>query len=230
MKNLLVSLFALAAMLMPGMAAAQSYEDVLKGLYFDIRGGGSLLSDADNSDGIVVIESDFDPGYVIDGAIGYAHPSGFRGEIALGYRAQDIDTLTITNDGGLGVALGIGSLNGLATSNFNGDVETFSAMANAFYDIDFGSKFKPFVGVGVGTALISVDLSGLSTQLVDDSDTVFAYQGMAGVSYEFNETVTASLLYNYFATTDPSFTDEAGGPFDSEYASHSIMVGLRISR
>ncbi len=233
MKTRLFTAIVAAVLISPIAAAAQGYEDALKGLYFDIRGGASLVPDADNSGaGItsnIVIESQFDPGFVIDAAVGYEHPSGLRGELALGYRLHDVDTLTITNDGGVGVFLGVGSLNGLGATA-DGDVQTISIMANGFYDFDFDSKFKPFVGAGLGAAFIGADVSVGGVNIVDDNDEVFAYQGMLGISYAFSGEVTASLLYSYFATTDPEFTDAAGGSFDSEYSSHNVMVGLRFTR
>ncbi len=233
MRFLVFGMAAVAAVLLPASVSAQTYEDASKGIYFEIRGGGTLLSDADNSGaGIttdIVIESEFDLGFVVEGAVGYAHDSGVRGELALGYRQNDFDKLTITNDGGVGAFLGVGSLNGISV-NTDGDVGALSFMANGYYDFDLGSKFKPFVGVGLGVALIDVDASVLGVTIVDDDDTVFAYQGMAGVSYEISESISASLFYNYFATIDPEFTDAAGGSFDSEYQSHNFMVGVRISR
>ncbi len=234
MKPGLLGVLAATALIAPGAVAAQSDQESFKGLYFDIRGGASSLSDADNSgSGItsdIVIESEFDTGYVLDGAVGYAHPSGLRGEIALGFRSHDIDTLTITNDGGVGVFLGVGSLNGLSTSDVDGDVRTVSLMANGFYEFDVGSGFKPFVGAGAGAAFLDVEAALVGVTIVDDDDTVFAYQGMAGVSYQISPDLSLSLLYNYFATADPSFSDAAGGSFDSEYDSHNIMVGLRFMR
>jgi len=234
MHEKLLALIAALAILAPGAARAQSAQDQLKGLYFELRGGGVLLDDADNSGpgltGDIVVESGFDTGYVVDGAIGYAHASGLRGEIALGYRSNDIDSLTIADDGGLGGFLGLGSLDGLSTSAVSGDARMISLMANGYYDFDLGGGLRPFLGAGVGAGFVSVDASLLGLKLVDDSDTVFAYQGLAGIGYEVTPAVSVSLLYSYFATTDPSFTDVLGGSFDSEYSSHSFMLGIRFTR
>lgn len=88
-----------------------------------------MLADADNGGSSIIIESEFDTSLVVGGAIGYAFDGRFRGEIALDYRQHDVDTLTITIDGGLGVALGVGSLNGLGASAF-GEASAFSGMVN----------------------------------------------------------------------------------------------------
>jgi len=158
MHEKLLALIAALAILAPGAARAQSAQDQLKGLYFELRGGGVLLDDADNSGpgltGDIVVESGFDTGYVVDGAIGYAHASGLRGEIALGYRSNDIDSLTIADDGGLGGLLDLGSLNGLSTSAVSGDARMISLMANGYYDFDLGGGLRPFLGAGVGAVFI----------------------------------------------------------------------------
>jgi hypothetical protein len=34
--------------------------------------------------------------------------------------------------------------------------------------------------------------------------------------------------YSYLATSDPEFEDSSGVPFDSEYSSHNVLVGVRF--
>ena len=139
-----------------------------------------------------------------------------------------MDTLTITQDAGLGVALGLGDLDGLSGAG-EGDVGAFTFMVNGYYALDL-DKFRPYVGVGVGGAYVSADVSVLGVKLVDDNDTVFAYQGIVGLEYRLSDSVAFGARYAYFATQDPTFTDTAGGEFDSEIQSHSVMATIRISR
>ena len=54
-------------------------------------------------------------------------------------------------------------------------------------------------------------------------DTVFAWQLMAGLAYNFTPNMAATFSYAYFATSDPEFE---GIEFD--YASHNVIVGLRF--
>lgn len=204
----------------------------MKGVYFDLRAGGSLLQDADNegpglTSGITV-ESEFDLGFVVEGAVGWEHESGFRGELALGYQQYDVDTLTITQDGGIGNFFGVGDLDGISTGG-GGDVGVFTFMANGYYALNL-DKFRPYVGVGVGGARVSADVSALGVKLVDDDDVVFAYQGIAGLEYRFSDSVSFGARYAYFATEDPTLKDTLGVEFDSEVRSHSIMATIRISR
>jgi len=234
MKKQLFALMAAVAILAPGAAGAQTAGDQLKGIYFELRGGGVLLIDADNSGpGLtsdIVITSEFGTGYLVDDAVGYAHSSGLRGELALGYRSNDLDSLTIANDGGVGNFLGVGSLNGLSTSNVGGDVRMISLMANGYYDFDLGNGLRPFVGAGIGAGFVDVEASVFGLKLVDDGDTVIAYQGVVGISYDVTRDMSVSLLYSYFTTADPSLTDVVGESFDTEYSSHNFMLGVRFTR
>ena len=202
------------------------------GLYFSVMAGGNLLEDADNTGGGITITSEFDTGFGFAGAGGYKYTNGIRVEGEIGYRQNDFDRLVVTNDGGVGVALGVGSLNGLSL-DADDEVSALSFMLNGYYDFDLGSAWMPYVGGGVGLAFIDAEASVLGVTVVDDDDTVFAYQFGAGIGYVASTSQTFeeyvfTLDYRYFATADPTLTDTAGSGFDSEYSSHYIGVGLRF--
>ncbi len=221
MRYLVFGMAAVAAVLLPASVSAQSYEDTMKGLYFDLRGGLTSLSDSDLSEAGVTGEAEFDNGYGIEGAVGYAHHSGFRGELALGYRNNDFDDVSVAGVSASGSGVNVG-----------GQVESLSIMGNGYYAFDLGAGFKPFIGAGIGVAFLEaeVELShpSFGTITESDDDTVFAYQGIAGVEYEIptdSATIALGVRYSYFATTDPDF-----GGIEAEYGTHNIMVGVRISR
>ncbi len=220
MRYLFFGMAAVAVVLLPMSVSAQSYEDTMKGIYFDLRGGLTYLSDSDLSEAGVTGEAEFDNGYGIEGAVGYAHHSGFRGELALGYRNNDFDDLSVS--GISASSLGI---------NVGGQVEALSVMANGYAAFDVGAGFKPFIGAGIGIAYLDAELDlsvpGFAVTASDD-DTVFAYQGIAGIEYEIptdSATIALGVRYSYFATTDPDF-----GGVEAEYGTHNIMFGVRISR
>ena len=222
-------LAALVLLVLPVSANAQNVDDSKRGIYFELRGGLNYLTDS-NIDIAGVsgadIEAQFDHGYVVEGAIGYEHSSGFRGEIAVGYRSNDIDDATVN---GVSVATFCTSL-GVGCS---GDVQTYSFMANGYYAFNVGGGFKPFIGAGIGAAVVDgevqVSVPGIGSASVSDDDTVFAYQGIAGVEYQFPTDlgpIALGMRYTYFATTDPEF----GGVVSGEYSSHSVLAGVRIIR
>ena len=75
---------ALAALafllLLPALALAQN-----PGIYVEGRGGAAFLTDSDfDNTGIGNVDLSFDTGWVIEGAVGYAHDNGLRGEVAIG--------------------------------------------------------------------------------------------------------------------------------------------------
>lgn len=206
-------ILALALVFLSSAASAQT------GPYGELRGGIVFLNDADLDDGSGFNdEISFDTGFLIEAAGGYAHTSGFRGELELGYRENDNDELDFEFIG---------------TFDAKGDTSAFTVMANGYYDIDLGvPKFRPYVGFGIGLAVIDTEVRSLGVKLVDDSDTVFAYQALAGMAYHFTPNIAATLGYAFLATTDPKFKIEPGagsGSVDAEYASHNILAGIRYS-
>jgi len=199
-------------------------------VYFSVRGGATILTEADQtSDGTVFSTAiDSDTGFNVGGAVG-VKLSNFRFEVDLGYSQVGADTLEVTNDAGLGVAIGLGSLTGF-TIALEGDVKVLTYMVNAYYDLENKTNWTPFVGFGVGGATIDYsDIKSSGVLLVDDNDTVFAYKVGAGLTYKISESLKLIGDYHYLGTTDPDFTDAAGAKFDSEYSSHNIDLGIRFS-
>jgi opacity protein-like surface antigen len=103
-------------------------------------------------------------------------------------------------------------------------------MFNGYYDIKTSSSVTPYLGAGIGFASVSIkDLKIDGTKVADDDDIVFAYQIGAGIVFDINPNTKLDLGYKYFATTDPSYSDVEGFPFDYQYSSHNLTVGLRFS-
>ena len=114
----------------------------------------------------------------------------------------------------------------------DGAFSMLAFMGNVDYDFDTGSRWAPYVGGGLGVAIISLDTeTDTGTSLADDSDTVLAYQVGAGIGYEFpleeGRSITVSLDWRYFGTQTPTFTgDVTGAEFDVEINGHDIGIGL----
>lgn len=199
------------------------------GFYFGLSGGASWLADADNEGSGLSAEDTTDRGYVFGGSIVYAWSGGWRAEAEVAHRRNDFDQVTIEADGGLGAQLGLGSLNG-ATLDIGGDVDSLAAMANVYYDFPTAWAIRPYVGAGLGVARIDAKLDLGPLRLVDESDTVLAWQLKAGLSYPATERISLSIGYRYFETQDAELSETVGGrTFDSEYRSHAVELGLRFS-
>ncbi|RPI52436.1 MAG: porin family protein [Deltaproteobacteria bacterium] len=198
MKKTFLILLAMALVLGVGtsIACAQG-----PGMYFSGNLGAVWVDDSDVTwfDGIRD-EAEFDTGLGMTGAIGYNLGNGLRTEFEMGFRFNDVDRQ---------FPEGIG-----------GDVSSFSAMGNAFFDFMPGNQVSPFIGAGIGIANVEFDVDFWG----EDDDTVFAYQFMAGVSYAVSYNMNIDLQYRYFATEDPNFDF-----FEAEYNTHSMMGGVRIN-
>ncbi len=190
------------------LAAAPSFAAADSKVYVDIAGGANFLEDADISGTGLSTEADFDTGFAVKAAVGNAMDTGFRFEAEVAYRDNDAD--------------------GVGGSSAGGDVTAWSLMGNVIYDIKTRGRLTPYIGVGAGVAGIDWnEVTPVGGGSVDDNDTRFAYQGIAGAAYAINENLQLTLDYRYFATEEPEFTTSTGTDFDAGYQSHTIMVGLR---
>ena len=122
----------------------------------------------------------------------------------------------------------------LGTHDIDGNAEAITLLANAYYDFHFASGLKPYIGGGLGVAFLSADVESTltGTTLLDDSDTVFAYQLFAGVGYEIHvadRPVTLLLDYSYFSSQNPSFTgNTSGNTFETEFTGHYVGLGALV--
>jgi opacity protein-like surface antigen len=151
----------------------------------------------------------YDTGGMGLGAFGYQFGNGFRVEGELAYRASGVS----------------GTTNGGAS----GEASAASLMANAFYDIRTSTKFTPYVGAGIGGAVVTFDNVTIpgSSNRIDDSDLAIAYQAMAGVAYQLEGNLKLDVGYRYFATESPRFQSANGTEIGSHYHDHAAVISLR---
>lgn len=205
-------------LLLSTVSAAQAGEDAW---YVTGAGGVSLFNDADSTSGGATITGSYDPGFAFVAGGGRQFDFGLRVEGEVGYRQASVDNIKLGAGGG--------------TLQAEGNVSALSFMVNGLYDFnnigyDLGPKFKPYVGAGVGFANVSANnVKALNTTILDDSDVVFAYQAIGGISYLVGPKTTMFLEYRYFATTDPSLSGAGGGTVKSEFQSNNIMIGARYA-
>ena len=222
-----------------------------EGPYVGVGGSLSILNDAS----VTASAGDYPAldanattknGFAVRGMAGYAFPSGLRVEAEIDYRQHKTDDMYVKSPGGLVEIPAQGDftdfsephqqaiITGLegTTHSIKGDFSMVAFMGNMDYDFDTGSRWVPYVGGGLGLAIISIDTENAQGRsLSDDSDTVFAYQVGAGLGYEFpleeGRSVTVSLDWRYFGTQDPTFKgDVSGGEFDVGISGHDIGIGL----
>jgi len=199
MRSLKTFIAAAAFAALPTLAQAQ--------WYVGVDAGATYLEDSKNSGGSTNFKSSSDLGWLTQGEVGYAFgPWKVEGE--LGYRSNGIDK--------------VGGVNG------SGGTTAFSQMVNGIYEFLPQSSWHPFVGAGIGGALVddgTVKRNG--TNAYKGSDYQFAYQGFAGVGYDITPAVELKAQYRYFSTLDYDTKAVSNNQkLSSQYADHGILIGV----
>jgi opacity protein-like surface antigen len=178
-----------------------------QGFYASLQGGINLLEDTDLEISIPnnpPLEGGlvFDTGWAAGVAFGYQWSNGFSLEGETTYRE-----------------------NGLKRQDIDGDLNSFAAMLNAKYELETGGPLTPFIGAGIGAALITVDANPDTPDAFKQSDTEFAYQAMAGINYELSSQLTLGLEFIYFAARSPTFHQDGISP-TIDYQSEDVFLTM----
>lgn len=190
-----------------GLAAAQGL-GTSRG-YFKLFGGATIPQD-DNFTLDVTGEEpsdsglDYDAGYVFGIAAGYNVLPSVAIELEYSYRNADTE---LDYDGGV---------SGQTTAN--------AYMANAIYTfnpIDAAGAVKPFVGVGLGAADLKFSPDGAGRL---GGDFKFAYQAIAGIGYQMNESWTLSGEVRYLGVSENDVSASYAG-FDTSYQTFDAIFG-----
>ncbi len=255
-RALIASLCAATAL--SGAAAANDYYVSLSGgvsLLSDSENDGRFDGDFTTGQGTTIPlgtplpdgtsvgwDTEFDTGYAISGALGRRFDF-FRAELEVAYQANDVDTHTGVNVAD-GLALGAEDagvlISGLDTNlgvtvsdlvaDGQGQIDTIFVMANLYYDFDLGGPLKPYVGGGAGVGFVDVDYSPSATAIIQDDATAFAYQAMAGVTYEVGPATELFAGYRFRSTTDVEVEATLfPADFDIENSSNIVEAGLRFT-
>jgi opacity protein-like surface antigen len=133
--------------------------------------------DIDDEDGINL---SFDNGFGFGVAAGYQMDNiPGRIELEFAHRSSDFTASSISGQG-------------------SAELTTKTYMVNGYYDLQTGNAFTPYLGVGLGM---------MDTEVNDISDSNFAYQGMAGVSYAISPSnhVYGGYRYVYSDTVEVGY-------------------------
>ena len=202
------------------------------GFYGSIGGGAVLVGDSkkvkakgkvsiENVEVEVTVdgaESDwaYDFGYTFGGAVGYDF-GDFRVDVEVGYLSVggDLTLAGVKDDKADNLTLAV-----------------VAGTANAWYDIDTGTPFTPYVGAGAGGANVSATIK--DTPEYKGTGWAFAYLGGAGVTYAITPQIEIDLGYrllgalgvevkhaNYVPDLDVSFTPSI--------MTHRLALGVRFA-
>jgi OmpA-OmpF porin, OOP family len=216
MRKLAISL-ALASTVLASPASARDDQ-----WYVGVDGGAMIVEDLDiASNGTTLVNSGFDKGFDVGGVVGYDF-GGFRLESEVSYRRASIKDHTVT------LPAPLAALNGTydGESAF-GKASALSFMVNGLLDFGDDDGIQGFVGGGVGVARVDLSNFGVaSTTLLDDSDTGFAWQALAGIRAPLSNSWDVGLKYRFFNADKINLVTTPGIGVDTRFRSHSLMGSL----
>jgi len=228
----------LAATALSGTANAKD-----KAWYIGVEAGVGLLQNQDldisTANGATTVRNSikqvYFPGFDVGGNIGYDF-GGFRTEFALNYvrgknRTTFVDNappaIRYTNATGATI-VGVPPVG--TYQNAGGSASAMTFMVNGL--VDFGGKDKGaggYVGAGAGIARVKMPDSQLRAPgqiFLDDADTSFAWNFLAGVYKPISDHVDIGLKYRYLNVTDVGMFTTNGLPVDTRFRSHSVLLTL----
>ena len=107
----------------------------------------------------------------------------------------------------------------------DGELGLATVAVNLIHDFDTGTRFRPYVGVGVGAGFLTSDLAVGGRTLSEDDDAVFLYQFIGGLEVEMTERLSLFTEYRYVGLDDFSLSS-GGSSYDGR---HQLLFGARIT-
>jgi opacity protein-like surface antigen len=226
-KRLLMASSAVALLATTGSAQAETW-------YYSVFGGVNLQNDTSGFQSTVTtfatpatfFDIDAKTGFVMGAAVGVKlneAVAGLRLEGEVSYRENNLGGRHST------------TVTGTFAGPHDGNVSTFALMANAWYDVDFGMGFTPYLGGGVGWGRSNADgffrgVWATSGNIrYDFEESGFVWQAGAGVKYPIADGVTLGVEYRYFRGPDIDnnvFLGKNALPVDFERDNHAVQLNL----
>jgi outer membrane protein OmpA-like peptidoglycan-associated protein len=219
MRKLAISLaLASTALASPALARDNQW-------YVGVDGGAMLVEDLALDIGVIsdAASLDTNKGYDVGGVVGYDF-GGFRLESEVSYRKADVTGVTSQSPqitSGTSTAL-----LSAGTYQLDGDANALSFMVNGLLDFGDDDGIQGFIGGGVGVARVDVQAVLAAPAFLDDSDTGFAWQALAGVRAPLSDNWDVGVKYRFFNADKVSLVDRLGRAVDTRFRSHSVMASL----
>lgn len=182
--------------------------------YVGVEAGAMIVEDIDNlrgRDQIGVLDTDY--GYDVGGVVGYDF-GPFRLETEVSYRRAEEAGYSDNT-----VSLG--------DDNVGGGTEALSFMLNGLVDFGPDDGLQGFVGGGVGVGRVKVAvLTPFPGLDVDDSDSGFAWQVLAGVRAPLSDKIDIGLRYRFYNQYGNDLVAGDGTDAKVGFRSHSLLATL----
>src|SRR3954447_23744064 len=176
------ALLAATILALPVAAQAQP----VSGLYVGAGAGVNFMQESKFNALGYGAKIETKPGMVAVGSLGWGFGNGLRAEVEGNYRTNDVDKSKVSGGGTVGG---------------RGSIANYGVMANVLYDIQTGTPFTPYVGVGAGYGWLQTNKSRASAAALglsatsDETAGAFAYQAIAGVGYNLGAGLTLTTEY-----------------------------------
>ena len=190
--------------------------------------GAMLVEDTDVDVGDVddALTLDHDAGY--DGGVYVGYDLGrFRIEAEAAHKKSRLDefyssSLLPTSGGNL--------TNG--TREGAGSTKALSLMLNGLVDFGDDDGISGFIGAGAGFAKVNFnDLRAFENTgvFLDDKDSGFAWQILAGLRQAISDNVDVTLKYRMFNVSNLEMQTVGGAPAEASLRTHSLLGGLTFN-
>ena len=234
--------FLLAATAIVSLAAVSQSNAHNRGWYVGIESGATWIDDnsvifaqPDYSDVSIAADTslsswwggnsgsiDFDTGWAGLATVGYGFEKNWRVELEVGYRDNDA---TLTRNGACEYEYEYC----YGSRSYEGDFTEWTAMVNVIYDVPLTERLDLNIGLGAGVDFVHLDVAtgGRAIDRIDDSDTRFAFQAIAGLTYAVSKRLDLTLTYRYLNVSEPAFEGRYQRVELDDVEKHTVTVGLR---
>jgi opacity protein-like surface antigen len=185
----------------------------VNGWYSSLFGGYAYVPNNINTAGRT--NAGYTNGYDAGGSIGFkSNPMRYEGQIT--YINAHLNKFNLNNIAQTGV------------SKYNNAV---LAMATVYYDFNgISPTFQPFLGMGIGYAWVHAVLNSNGPNGAthySGSNSVFAYQPTAGLTYNFTENYALNIGYRYVITHNAK---ELGKVFQANLGNLGVIYRFDVAR
>jgi opacity protein-like surface antigen len=185
--------------------------------------------DVGTTEDAIVVDHEY--GFDGSGFVGY-DLGAFRLEAEVAYKKARIDELETT----IGLPGAVGQGRTIAQTFVDaggGNTTALSFMVNGLLDFGDDDGISGFLGGGVGIARVNFNNQRQFANqgaFIDDSDTRFAWQLLAGVRQAISDNIDVTVRYRFFNVSDlemVGFPNGAG--FQTRLRTHSLLGGLTFN-
>src|SRR5205085_6165291 len=190
--------------------------------------GAMIVEDIDVDVGTVNNAINLDHEYGYDGGLFVGYDLGaFRLEAEVAYKKADLDSFQTA------IQLPGESTAFPTQRDFaGGSTSALSFMLNGMLDFGDDDGISGFIGGGVGVARVKYNNQRVfanSAPFLDDSDSRFAWQVIAGVRQAVSDNIDVTVKYRFFNVDNLDMVAFNGAEASSRLRTHSLLGGITFN-